>query len=93
MRRVAMRVGAAFALGLGLVASLPAAADDTKPTTEPSSSSSQAKPLSFAGYVYITDVVGEVVKADDKTVTGCGSPELQTVQKKSRETTITAART
>ena len=71
MRRMALRAGAAFALGLGLV-SLPAIAEDTKPTTPTpteSSSTSQAKPPSFAGYVYVTDVVGEVVKANDKTVT------------------------
>jgi len=78
MRRVALRVGAAFALGLGLV-SLPVAAEDTKPTP-PASPDSPAKPPSFAGYVYVTDVVGEVVKANDKTVT-LRITWLDTVQK------------
>lgn len=65
MRRTALRTGVALALGLGLVA-LPAIAQDSKPTP---SASLPDKPPSFAGYVYITDVVGEVVKANDKTVT------------------------
>lgn len=56
MRRITLRVAAAFALGLGAV-SLPTLADDAKPKPD------------FAGYVFVTDVVGEVVKADDKGVT------------------------
>jgi hypothetical protein len=76
MRRVALRVGTAFALGLGLVA-LPAIAEDTKPTPP----DAPAKPPSFAGYVYVTDVVGEVVRANDKTVT-LRITWLDTVQKK-----------
>jgi hypothetical protein len=63
MRRVTLRLGAAFALGLVLV-SLPVLADETQPTKE-----SPAKLPSFADYVYVADVVGEVVRADDKSVT------------------------
>ena len=63
MRRVALRVGTAFALGLGLV-SLPVAAEDAKPTGD-----SPAKAPSWSGYVYVADVVGEVVKANDSSVT------------------------
>jgi hypothetical protein len=62
MRRVVLRPGAAFALGVALVG-LPALADDAKSPSEP-----QKRP-DFTGYVYVTDVVGEVVKADDRSVT------------------------
>jgi hypothetical protein len=71
MRRVALRAGAAFALGLGLVV-LPAAAEDKpaedKPAPSPSSSSASKAPT-FPGYVYVTDVVGEVVRASDSSIT------------------------
>ena len=62
MRRVAQRTGAAFVLGLGLLA-LPVAADDSNPSTPP------AKAPDWSGYVYVADVGGEVVRADDKKVT------------------------
>lgn len=62
MGQVALRAVAAFALGLGAVA-LPLVAEDTKPTKEPA-----AKP-DWSGYVFVADVVGEVVKANDKSVT------------------------
>ena len=76
MRRVALRVGTAFVLGLGLV-SLPAAAEDAKPTGD-----SPAKAPSWSGYVYVADVVGEVVKANDSmpeycAVTGTADPKVQ----------------
>ena len=61
--KVALRAFAAFALGLGAVA-LPILAEDTKPTTEP-----PPKAPNWSGYVSVADVVGEVVKADDKSVT------------------------
>lgn len=57
MRMVALRAVTAFALGLGTVA-LPLLAEDPKP-----------KPPDWSGYVFVADVVGEVVKADDKSVT------------------------
>jgi hypothetical protein len=60
MRCVALRAGAAFVLGLGLAA-LPVVAEDSKPMPDVAPS--------FTGYVYITDVVGEVVKASDSSVT------------------------
>jgi hypothetical protein len=65
MRRVVLRFGAAFALGLALV-SLPALADEeTKPTTP-----KDPPPKSpFSGYTFVSDVVGEVVRSDDKSVT------------------------
>jgi hypothetical protein len=68
MRRVALRVGAAFALGSALVG-LPALADDAKNPSESKSSLETQKRPDFTGYVYVADVVGEVVKADDKHVT------------------------
>ncbi|MDY3562673.1 hypothetical protein R5W23_004147 [Gemmata sp. JC673] len=57
MHTVAMRAFAALALGLGAV-TLPVLAEDPKP-----------KPSNWSGYVFVADVVGEVVKADDKSVT------------------------
>lgn len=62
MHRAMLRLGAAFALGSALVG-LPALADDSK------SPSDSQKRSDFSGYVYVSDVVGEVVKADDKSVT------------------------
>lgn len=62
MHPAVLRLGAAFALGSALVG-FPALADDSKST-----SGSQKRP-DFTGYVYVSDVVGEVVKADDKSVT------------------------
>src|SRR5262245_40746896 len=62
MRRVVLRAGAAFALSLGLVTLV--TAEDSKPVKEPA-----LKAPDWSGYVYVTDVVGEVVKADDKSVT------------------------
>lgn len=61
--KVALRAFAAFALGLGVV-TLPILADDTKSTSE-----TPAKAPNWSGYVFVADVVGEVVKADDKSVT------------------------
>lgn len=55
MTKVAPRALAALALGLCAVA-LPAVAEDPKPAD-------------WSGYVFVADVVGEVVKADDKSVT------------------------
>jgi hypothetical protein len=66
MRRVVLRFGAAFALGLVLVA-LPVLADDTTPT--PASPKETTPKPSFSGYVFVADVVGEVVRSDDKSVT------------------------
>src|SRR4051812_28313448 len=62
MRRVALRVGTALVLGLGL-AVLPVAAEDSKspPTSPPTSP--------WSGYVFVSDVIGEFVKADDSSVT------------------------
>jgi hypothetical protein len=60
MKRVLLRSGSAFLLGLMLVA-LPVLAEDPKPTA--------TKPPDFTGFVFVADVVGEVVKADDKSVT------------------------
>ena len=61
MGQVVLRAAVALALGLGAAA----LADDTKPPAkEP-----PPKPPSFAGYVFVADTVGEVVKADDKSVT------------------------
>ena len=60
MRRVALRVGTAFVLGLGLVG-LSVAAEP--PKDDP------AKAPTFPGYVFVADAVGEVVKADDSSVT------------------------
>lgn len=65
MRRVVLRAGAAFALGLGMIA-LPVIADDTPSTT--AKDLSQKAPT-FPGYVYVSDVVGEVVKANDTSIT------------------------
>jgi len=56
MSPASLRLGAGWLLGIGLVA-LPALADD-KP-----------KPPDWSGYTYVTDVVGEVVRADDSRVT------------------------
>src|SRR4051812_4910089 len=61
MHRMMLRTGAAFALGFVLVAAA-VAADEPKTRTEP------AKAPTFPGYVFVSDTVGEVVKADDKTV-------------------------
>ena len=60
MRRVALRVGTAIVFGLGLVG-LSVAAEPPKddPTKAPT----------FPGYVFVADAVGEVVKADDSSVT------------------------
>jgi hypothetical protein len=67
MKQQLMRYGFACALGLGL-ATLPAgtsAADDTKtPAKE-----TPTKAPDFSKYVYVKDVTGEVVKADDKKIT------------------------
>ena len=63
MSRIALRAVAAVALGLGAVA-LPLLADDSKSTKEP-----PPKAPDWSGYVFVADVVGEVVKADDKSVT------------------------
>ena len=60
MRRVALRVGAALVLGLGLAA-LGVAAEP--PMDDP------AKAPRFPGYVFVADAVGEVIKADDSSVT------------------------
>ncbi|MBN9122816.1 MAG: hypothetical protein J0I06_27375 [Planctomycetes bacterium] len=58
MRRVVLRA-AVLGLWLGLVAlSVPRADADETPTKAPD----------WTGYVYVTDVVGEVVKADDKKI-------------------------
>jgi len=59
----------AFVFGLGLIA-LPVAADDTSPS-KPKAPMKEpvAKAPTFPGYIFVTDAVGEVVKADDKTVT------------------------
>ncbi|AWM41516.1 hypothetical protein GobsT_74310 [Gemmata obscuriglobus] len=57
MHTVAMRAFATLALGLGAF-TLPVLAEDSKP-----------KPSDWSGYVFVADVVGEVVKADDKSVT------------------------
>jgi hypothetical protein len=62
MRRAVLRLGAALALGSAL-AGLPALADEPKSPSDP-----QKRP-DFTGYVYVADVVGEVVKADDRSVT------------------------
>lgn len=63
MRRILPRIAAAFALGLAVI-SLPALADDAKPAK-----SAPEKAPDFSGYAYVTDVVGEIVKADDKGIT------------------------
>ena len=63
MRRVMLRASAAFVLGLSAVM-VSVAADESKPSKEPA-----PKAPDFSGYVYIADVVGEVVKANDKAVT------------------------
>ncbi len=60
MRRVALRAGTAFVLGLGLIA-LPVGAES--PKDDP------AKAPTFPGYVFVADAVGEVIKADDSSVT------------------------
>lgn len=64
------RFGFALILGLGLVA-LPggrSGADD-KNAKPPSSSSSALKGPDYSAYLVVGDVVGEVVKADDKKLT------------------------
>ncbi|MBP3958943.1 hypothetical protein J8F10_27175 [Gemmata sp. G18] len=63
MRRVALRAGFVFVLGLGATA-FPISAEDTKPTKDPPTTAPD-----WTGYVFVADVVGEVVKADDKSVT------------------------
>ncbi|MBM3980962.1 MAG: protein BatD [Planctomycetes bacterium] len=60
MKRVLLRAAAGFLLGVALVA-LPVWAEEPKPAA--------SKPPDFSGYVFVADVVGEVVKADDKAVT------------------------
>ncbi len=62
MRRVVVRGSAALALGTALL-SLPVLADDSPPASTP------LKKPDFTGYVYVADVVGEVVKASDQNVT------------------------
>lgn len=62
MGRVLLRAGAGLLLGVGLVA-LPVAAEEPKTASEP------ARPPSFSGYLFVADVVGEVVRANDKSVT------------------------
>ncbi|HEY1190482.1 MAG TPA: hypothetical protein VGE74_22810, partial [Gemmata sp.] len=62
MSRVAMRAVAALALGLGAV-TLPLLAEDSKSTNPP------PVKADWSGYVFVADVVGEVVKADDSSVT------------------------
>ncbi|VTS02781.1 unnamed protein product [Gemmata massiliana] len=62
MRRVALRAGLAFVLSLG-VGSLSLLADDPKLIKD------AAAPSDWSGYVFVSDVIGEVVKADDKSVT------------------------
>ena len=61
MRRVASRAAFAFVLGASLVA-LPVVAEDPKPKEPP------AKAPDWSGFAFVTDVVGEVVKADDKGI-------------------------
>ena len=64
MRQVMWRTSAAVALGLCLI-SLPVLADDTSPSPM---RQAPPKPPTFPGYVYVTDVVGEVVSANDKSI-------------------------
>ena len=71
MRRVVLRGTSACVFGLVLVA-LPVAADDTSPSKSKTPTPTKepvAKAPTFPGYMFITDAVGEVVKANDNTVT------------------------
>ena len=64
MWRAAIHTGFALALGLGATG-LTEAQDDTKPAaTTPA-----AKRPNWSNYTFVTDVVGEIVKADDKSLT------------------------
>ncbi|QJW97459.1 hypothetical protein [Frigoriglobus tundricola] len=69
MRRVVLRGVFAFTLTLALVA-LPVAADDTSPSKSKAPTKEPvAKAPTFPGYIFVTEAVGEVVKANDTTVT------------------------
>ncbi|MBY0458882.1 MAG: hypothetical protein K2V38_16210 [Gemmataceae bacterium] len=68
MSRSILRVGCAFALGLGLAA-LPVLAEDPKPKDDAPKAPAKSDKPDFSGYVFVADVVGEVVKADDKALT------------------------
>ena len=69
MRRFVCRAGFALALGFGM-ATLPGFADDeTKPPAAKPAPIPAAKPIDWSRYVYVTDIVGEIVKADDKSLT------------------------
>jgi hypothetical protein len=78
MRRLLLRTGAAFVLGLGMMAVSPArplTAQDTKPDTKspdtkPTTETPTAKPTkpTFPGYVFVTEAMGEVVTADENSV-------------------------
>jgi hypothetical protein len=62
-----MWTGFGLALGLGMVALAPAA-DEKKEETKPTSSSA-AKGPDWSGYILVSNVTAEVVKADDSSVT------------------------
>lgn len=68
MTRVWTRALFGLALGLGLVAGA-TAADDEKKTEEKVTSTPAAKGPDWSGYVRVSQVTAEVVKADDSSVT------------------------
>jgi hypothetical protein len=64
-----MRSGFALVLGLGLVALPQAPADETKEEAKAPSSSSATKGPDWSGYIRVSQVTAEVMKADESSVT------------------------
>ena len=69
MSRFVDRVAFAAALGWGMMA-LPGFADDeTKSPAAKPAPAPAAKAIDWSKYAHVTDIVGEIVKADDKSLT------------------------